>query len=410
MFIRRCYFWKNLRTDVNKYVKNCPSCNKACLKEPKYVDFTNAIPRFPMANIAIDLLGPYLPTSRGNERILSCMDLLTHYLFLVPVKDKQAETIISAYTENIYSEAGGSHTILSDRGSEFTAKTFREITKELGLRQVFTSPRTPTGNAVLERAHSFVKNKLTRVKTQVPGLEWDEILPHVCFAYNIVPSSASGESPFYLYHGSDPYLPTLQDLLGYKMRYLGDDKNGLMIDAMHVLYQETVAHLIRSQQNREVNVPILRGDLFEVGDLVLLKDHVKETLKPQYNMTYRVIKKIGDKTVDISDQTGKVRRATFSQLKKTTPTEALISKIPINLRYGRQSKYLKSSLPESLKAITKESTMPHSNKTSSRIQRQSPDTRVKTGRFSRNKARSKAVIRSSRVLWKHRLRLRKVTK
>ena len=84
------------------------------------------------------------PYIKRNERILSCMDLLTHYLFLVPIKDKQAETIISAYTENIYTEAGGSHTILSDRGSEFTAKTFREITKELGLRQVFTSPRTLT--------------------------------------------------------------------------------------------------------------------------------------------------------------------------------------------------------------------------------------------------------------------------
>ena len=152
--------------------------------------------------------------------------------------------------------------------------------------------------------------------------------------------------------------------------------------------------------------PVLRGDLFEIGDLVLLKDHIKETLKPQYNVTYMVIKKIGDKTVDISDQTGKVRRATFSQLKKTTSTEALISKIPINLRYGRQSKYLKSSLPESLKAITKESTTPHSNKTSSRIPRQPPVTRVKTGRFSRNKARSKAVTRSSRVLWRHRLRPR----
>ena len=204
MFIRRFYFWRNLRTDVNKYVKNCPSCNKVCLKEPKYVDFTTAIPRFPMANIAINLL--------------------THYLFLVQVKDKQAETIISAYTENVYTEAGGSHTILSDRGSEFTASTFREITKELGLRQVFTSPRTPTGNAVLERAHSFVKNKLTRVKSQVPGLEWDEILPHVRFAYNIVPSSMGRESPFFLYHGRDPYIPTLQDLLGYKMRYLGNDK------------------------------------------------------------------------------------------------------------------------------------------------------------------------------------------
>ena len=82
----------------------------------------NVIPQFPMANIAINLLYPYLPTSRGNEQILSCIDLLTHYLYLVPIKDKQAETIVTAYTENIYTEAGGSHTILSDRGSEFTAQ------------------------------------------------------------------------------------------------------------------------------------------------------------------------------------------------------------------------------------------------------------------------------------------------
>ena len=162
LFLRRCYFWKNLRADVSTYVKKCPACNKVCLKEPKYVDFTTAIPRFPMASIAMDLLGPFLPTSQGNERILSCMDLLTHYLYLVPIKDKQAETVIMAYTENIYMEVGGSHTLLSDRGSEFTAQTFRQIATELGLRQVFTSPRTPMGNGVLERAHSFVKNKLTR--------------------------------------------------------------------------------------------------------------------------------------------------------------------------------------------------------------------------------------------------------
>ena len=352
MFIRRCYFWKNLWADINKYVRSCSTCNKACLKEPKYVDFTNVIPRFPMANIAIDLLGPYLPTSRGNKWILSCMDLLTHYLYLVPIKDKQAETIVTAYTENIYTEAGGSHTILPDRGSEFTAQTFKQVVNELGLRQVFTSPRTPMGNAVLERAHSFVKNKLTRIRAEVPGLEWDEILPHVRFAYNIVPLSAAGESPFYLFHGRDPYLLTLQDLLGYKIRYLGDDKNGLLIDAMYVLYQETVANLLRSRQSTTVDVPGLRGDMFSIGDMVLLKDHTKEKLLPQYTQTFWVIKKIGDKTVDIIDQQGKTRRVMFPQLRKVTPMEALLTKIPANMRYGRQAKYLKSSLPEVLRDIS----------------------------------------------------------
>ena len=93
-----------------------------------------------MANIAIDLLEPFLPTTRGNKRILSCMDLLTHYIFLVPIPDKQAEMVIKAYTENIYSEAGGSYSIVLDRGSKFTAQTFKQVVEELGLKQVFTSP------------------------------------------------------------------------------------------------------------------------------------------------------------------------------------------------------------------------------------------------------------------------------
>ena len=74
-------------------------------------------------------------------------------------------------------------------------------------------------------------------------------------------------------------------------------------------------------------------------------------LLPQYTQTFQVIKKIGDKTVDIIDQQGKTRRATFPQLRKVTPMEALLTKIPANMRYGRQAKYLKSSLPEVLRDI-----------------------------------------------------------
>ena len=192
MFLRRCYFWKNMRTAVTTFVRNCSACNRVTLKEPKYVDSMNVIPRYPMANIAIDLLGPFLPTSRGNERILTCMDLLTHYLFLVPIPDKQAETVVKAYTEFIYAEAGGFQYVLSDQGSEFTAETFKSVMNELGLKQVYGSPRNPTSNAVLERAYSFVKNKLVRIKVSILQVQWDDILAQIRFSYNITPSSGTG--------------------------------------------------------------------------------------------------------------------------------------------------------------------------------------------------------------------------
>ena len=133
MFIRRRYFWKNLRRDVNQYVKNCDACNKANCREPKYANFTMSIPKHSMAHIAMDLMGPYLPTTQGNEYILSCMDLLTHFLFLVPIPDKQADTVVTAYTDHVFAEAGGSETILSDRGKEFQAEIFNKVTSELGI-------------------------------------------------------------------------------------------------------------------------------------------------------------------------------------------------------------------------------------------------------------------------------------
>ena len=213
-----------------------------------------SIPKYPMALIAVDLMGPYLPTTQGNEYILSCMDLLTHFLFLVPIPDKQAETVVTAYTNNVFAEAGGSETILSDQGREFQAEIFNKVTSELGIQQVFTSPYTPTSNSVLERAHRFVKQKIIAVRAAVPGIQWDKVVPQIQFAYNISPGTFTQESPFFLYYGRDPIIPHLSNLLQHKMRYMGNDSTGLLIDAMYIIYQETVAKLIKSRQCKDPDV------------------------------------------------------------------------------------------------------------------------------------------------------------
>ena len=56
---------------------------------------------------------------------------------------------------------------------------------------------------------------------------------------------------------------------------MGDEKQGLLIDAMYVLYQEMMAQLIQARQNMNLDIPILRGDLLSAGDIVLFKDHGK---------------------------------------------------------------------------------------------------------------------------------------
>ena len=210
---------------------------------------------------------------------------------------------------------------------------------------------TPPGNSVLERAHGFVKQKIIAVRAAVPGIQLDEVVPQIQFAYNISPGTSTQESPFFLYYRRDPIIPRLSNLLQHKMRYMGNNSTGLLINAMYVIYQEMVANLIKSRQCEDPKINMVRGPMFSVNDMVLWKDPKRFKLDPPYKRTYRVLKLVGDKMADIIDNKGMVRRATFKQLKRITPTEGLLTQVPTNLMFGRQAKYLKSSLPQILKDV-----------------------------------------------------------
>ena len=142
--------------------------------------------------------------------------------------------------------------------------------------------------------------------------------------------------------------------------------------------------------------------------MVLLKDRAKEKLLPQYSKTYRVVRKLGDKTVDIVDQQGKTRRATFPQLIKVTPTEALLTKIPANLRYGRQAKYLKSNLPEVLKNLTIDTPVDrrrHSTTQPTGLQSQWSKPRTTVTRLrGKSIPGSKNWTTTTKTAWRHQLR------
>ena len=58
LFLRKMYYWPNLKRDCTKQVRTCLECQQNNLKEPHYVDFTNVIPKFPFSHISLDILGP----------------------------------------------------------------------------------------------------------------------------------------------------------------------------------------------------------------------------------------------------------------------------------------------------------------------------------------------------------------
>ena len=66
-------------------------------------------------------------------------------------------------------------------------------------------------------------------------MEWDNVVPLACAAYNFLPNEHSKESPFFLMFGREDRIP-LNTMFQSQIRYLGNDENILSIQAFKNIY------------------------------------------------------------------------------------------------------------------------------------------------------------------------------
>ena len=132
--LKRFYYWKGLKSSVEKHIKMCYQCQRRNKQVVKYATLHFDVATFPMQFISMDLIGEFHPpTNRKHSYALTVICMLTGDVFCVPLKTKTAEEVIQAYIDNIYSKFGGSLKMSSDNGTEFKNKMFEQIAKELGL-------------------------------------------------------------------------------------------------------------------------------------------------------------------------------------------------------------------------------------------------------------------------------------
>ena len=153
--IQNQFRWKNMKSDVKNYVKNCTSCQKNKItnkhvKQPLAITSTSSRP---FEKIFLDIVGPLTTTLTGNTYILTMQDDLTKYSLGIPIPDHQANTVAEAFVVHFVCVHGIPETILTDQGTEFLSKTFSEVCRLLKINKVNTSPFHPQTNGSLERSY-----------------------------------------------------------------------------------------------------------------------------------------------------------------------------------------------------------------------------------------------------------------
>lgn len=98
-----------------------------------------------------DICGPITPsTMKGNRHILVLID---DYMWCSLLKEKQeAFSRIKLFITMVERETGKKVKVIrTDRGGEFTSKSFNEYCEQEGIMRHLTAPYTPQQNGVVER-------------------------------------------------------------------------------------------------------------------------------------------------------------------------------------------------------------------------------------------------------------------
>ena len=136
--VERLYWWPGLWTFVRNYVKGCGVCQQYKINRspshPSYVPIPPALTTHPFAHCSMDLI-TNLPLSGDFDSILIMVNHgLTKGVILLPHnKMITAEQVANLLLENLYKRFGLSDKIISDRGPQFAAHTFRELLKLLNV-------------------------------------------------------------------------------------------------------------------------------------------------------------------------------------------------------------------------------------------------------------------------------------
>ena len=205
--IRMYFFWPNMKRQIERWVKACLGCRKRKTPRPMRADITEAmLATYPNETVAIDIVGPFPRSDRGNTYILTMIDTFTRWPVAVPIKDRGSATIANAIYKFWICDKGVPMKIISDRAREFVSRGMKQLGAYMGTRMITTSGYNPAGNSSVERFHRYLNASLSIIYEKVLA-DWDDYVPAALFSYRASRNDTTGHSPFFLEHGRNPQTP-----------------------------------------------------------------------------------------------------------------------------------------------------------------------------------------------------------
>jgi hypothetical protein len=227
--------------------------------------------------MGLDMVGKlHKSWPRGHVYMLVAVDKFTKWVEAAPVITQDSTAAIN-FIKSIVFCFGVPHSIITDNGTNFTSKEFKNYCESMGIKLKFASVAHPKTNGQVEKANGLICNGIK--KRLLAPLEkakhaWVDELPSVLWSLRTTPNAATQEMPFFLVHSEEAVLPV--EITHEAPRIAANEETTSTealqddVDALDEARDVALARATQYQQSlRNYHSSHVRPRSFVVGDLVL---------------------------------------------------------------------------------------------------------------------------------------------
>ena len=185
---------------VEQCIQSCDLC-QFLQRAPPPSQPLHPIPRVNAGDVwAFNFIGPLPKTLKGNQYLLTAMDLSTDWTIAQALPHRSGQSVLEMLQYIMYTY-GKPLRILTDNGEEFMSYRVQGMLQRFGIRHDHTTPYHPQTNGWLEKFNDVLTQMLARMTTLQQQTSWDHALLDALLAHRAHTSSSMGVSPFFLMYG-----------------------------------------------------------------------------------------------------------------------------------------------------------------------------------------------------------------
>ncbi len=207
-FLKKSYYWPDLKLDAKEYVKTCLVCQQNWTLNKKQASLLQPLPILegPWESVSMDFMVS-LPLSKGFDAIMVVVDRFSKMAHFIPTKDEAtAQETGKLFFSHIFKHHGLPKDIVSDWDPKFTSKFWRALWKRMGSElKMSTSFRSQTDGQT--KRVNLVIQQFLRNYVAADQQDWVDHLELAESCYNNLAHFVTGSTPFQMVMGKSPIVP-----------------------------------------------------------------------------------------------------------------------------------------------------------------------------------------------------------